>query len=188
MTEARLTGQSEPYVMIPNWILFHEDLSHADVRVWATLRHFWNARTNQCNPSYASIAHLSRVSVSQIRNKSISKLSQVGAIVIQPDLKGGRRTHHYHLVFTAPSASHSVDSGPERASLSDSRASLSGSPGASLSGYNQEDLDQERAREDTAVDNSLVPHHYCRTRSAFVDDPKSSCAHCTSDEKKEQAK
>jgi len=149
-----VSAQHEPFVQIPNWIEFHIDLTHADVRVWAALKHFWNRRTGQCNPSHQTISNLCRVSTSQIRNKSIPKLVEVGALVVKPDLKGGQRSHHYELRWTPPTASHSETSGPDRASLRDAGASLSDYPGASLSDYEQEQPEKETRARHTAADRA----------------------------------
>lgn len=164
----KIRGEADPFVAVPNWIWQNDEITHADLRVWIALKHFWNRRTGQCNPSHKSIADMSRVSHGGVR-KALDHLVELGVIKVHADLKGGRRSNQYELVW---SDSYSVAGGGERALLSSTRAPLSSAPGAPLSSYKQEEPEQEHAREPEP------PHHYCRPRHKFIEHPKSMCDEC----------
>lgn len=168
-----IRAEAEPFVAVPNWLWQDPAVTHADVRVWMALKHFWNRRTGQCNPAHDSIAKKAQVSVSGVRN-SIAHLAEIGVIRVVPDLKGGRRSNHYELAWTDPQvARHSVTSDLERASLSDTRASLSDAPGASLSSDNQEEPEQEHARDE--IDTLW---HLCRSSKKFAQGSAQKCIEC----------
>ncbi len=165
----KIRGEADPFVAVPNWIWQNQQLTHADLRVWIALKHFWNRRTGQCDPSHRSIADVSGVSHGGVR-KSLERLVELGIVKVEANLKGGRRSNQYQLIWTA---SPSVASGTDRALLSSAHAPLSSAPGAPLSSYKQEEPEQEHAREE--IDTLW---HHCRSSKTFAEGPAQKCIDC----------
>ena len=173
----KLTAEHDPFVAVPNWIWQHPDLQHADVRVYIAIKHHWNRRTGQCNPAISTIAEVAQVSADHVRKSSIPRLEAAGALLVKPDLKGGRRSNHYHLL-TYPQTDRASDpSAPDRAGIISPRPGLTPAPGAGIRPPKQEEEEQEggTAAELEPDGSSAAPHHYCRTHRSFVDVPKSEC-------------
>lgn len=174
MSEPRFTAEHDPFVAVPNWVWQHENLTHADVRVYVAIKHFWNRRTGQCNPSHETIGAIARVHRDQVRKASIPRLIKAGVLDVAPNMKGGQRSNDY-IIKNAP------QNAPESARVSDPtaqsarglnppRAGLTPYPGAGLTPYEQEEPEQEHARVREAL---LEGHHYWRPGG-----PNDECGAC----------
>ena len=70
------------FVMVPEWVLFHADLTGSHVRLYGVYASYADAQSNECWPSLTTIAErlgAHRNSVREWRNK----LASVGALTVE---------------------------------------------------------------------------------------------------------
>lgn len=88
------------FAVVPEWVIFHEDLSHAAVRVYAVLQRHANG-DGEAWPSLSRIGRLARCSPDTAR-RAIRDLVDAGALHREPRHEDGRQTSNRYVLFATP--------------------------------------------------------------------------------------
>lgn len=99
MPDEPTVTQTDYWAQIPEWVLFHPDLSDKDVRVFAAFQRYAGASA-ECWPGIPKLA--ARLSVSdRTIQRSIDSLAKVGAVQVRARFVEGRQTSNaYRLVMS----------------------------------------------------------------------------------------
>lgn len=91
--------RSYHFAIIPEWVLYHQDLDAVDVRVFGALDRHDGA---DCFPALATVGELIGKSEQTVR-RSLRNLAAVGAILIEPRFENGRQaSNRYMLAGDSP--------------------------------------------------------------------------------------
>lgn len=88
------------FAIMPEWVLYHPDLSHAAVRVYGALVRHANSN-DEAWPSRASLSRECHCSPSTVK-RAISDLLDAGAISREPRFEDGRQTSNLYVVYSVP--------------------------------------------------------------------------------------
>jgi hypothetical protein len=126
-----MVQQERRFAMVPVWVIYHPDLNHADVRVYATLSER-AGRKRVAWPGHRRIASDVGMSRSTVQ-AAIGRLEAAGAVEVEP-LRG--RSHRYWLPQDRPDnrATTGTTTGPHRP---DNRATTGPIVGHELEEVNQ---------------------------------------------------
>lgn len=88
------------FAIMPEWVLFHPDLSHAAVRIYGALVRHANS-ADEAWPSKARLSRECHCSPSTVK-RAISDLLVVGAVEREPRYEDGRQVANLYTVYTVP--------------------------------------------------------------------------------------
>lgn len=93
----RLTADAVPFAMIPEWVLFHPQLTSHAVRLYGVLMRF-AGESRHCWPGLVTLAGKIGSSRSTVQ-RAIKELEAVGALTVSPRYSehGDRTSNDYHL-------------------------------------------------------------------------------------------
>lgn len=95
-------GRSERFAKVPEWVLYHPDLSAQDVRVYGALHRHADDGTGRAFPGLARLGDLLGVSESTC-SRSVRALAKVGAVDIEVERRhGGMRRRNTYVVHELP--------------------------------------------------------------------------------------
>lgn len=102
-------GEPEPFVALPVWVLHDPRIGAREIVVYAALKHHWNRRTGQCNPSHSQISQTTGGAVSPrgVR-RALEVLEELEIVAVIPNLKGGQHSNTYLVAWTLPEPSGAV--------------------------------------------------------------------------------
>lgn len=93
------------FATIPEWVLFHEDLSHGAIRLYAVLDRYADKDSRDAYPSRATLAGRLGVSVKTI-DRALAELVDAGAVTVEHrvDAAGDLTSNRYILRAFPPAA------------------------------------------------------------------------------------
>lgn len=101
MTEQSTYNRPSRYAMIPEWVIYHPDLTGSDVRVYAVMARMADA-DGRCFPKADTVASRLNVSDDTVR-RSIARLEAAGALRVSPRMgPNGYRANDYFLAGDSP--------------------------------------------------------------------------------------
>jgi len=101
MTEQSTYNRPSRYAMIPEWVIYHPDLTGSDVRVYAVMARMADAE-GRCYPKADTVASRLNVSDDTVR-RSIARLEAAGALRVEPKMgAGGYRSNDFLIAGDTP--------------------------------------------------------------------------------------
>lgn len=100
---ATIEAEDEYFAMIPEWVLFHPDLTAQAVRLYGALKRYANAK-NRCHPGRQALADAIHVKSRSTVDRCADQLERVGALDVTPrfDDAGDRTSNSYYVRFSPP--------------------------------------------------------------------------------------
>ena len=151
-TSAVLVEGAYRYARIPEWVLFHDELTATAKLAYAALDRYAGA-TAKAWPGIPTLAKRLGMDTSTVR-RAIRSLEEAGALVTTPRFVDGRQTsNHYRLVGDAP-----VPTRPGAGAGVPPGAGAGGEAGAGAWGENESQKDREPdEREPCSVEVADAP-------------------------------
>ncbi len=101
MDEESTYNRPSRYAMIPEWVIYHPDLTGSDVRVYAVMARMADAE-GRCYPKADTVASRLGVSDDTVR-RSVARLEAAGALRVTPKMgPNGYRANDYLIAGDTP--------------------------------------------------------------------------------------